>query len=254
MRVIIDSHIHCGIQNVNQPFAQIAPLLATAGITGACLFAPVEDIYFRYDRHFDDNHEWQHCRERAHAYLLEVAAGNANVYAYHFVWNDFDVAALDKPFRGIKWHHHQGEPPYRYQDPRCATMIDAICDRRLPIVLEETFAQTMDFIQRIDGRTPVIIPHLGLLNGGFDNLLAAGLWENETIYADTALAGRYEIETFLATYDADRLLFGSDFPFGMPASQLRNLTRLGIDNTSLEKILSGNILKLIGNTLPHADL
>ena len=52
---IIDSHIHCGVQHSDLPFAEIAPLLGEAGITDACLFAPVEDIYDRDDYHFQDN-------------------------------------------------------------------------------------------------------------------------------------------------------------------------------------------------------
>jgi hypothetical protein len=247
---IIDSHIHCGIQNVDQPFSHIAPLLASANIQGACLFAPVEDIYDRYHRNFDDNQQWRQCRVQAHTYLKNVAAQNKGIHAYYFVWNDFAIKDLDSSYKGIKWHHHAGEPPYRYQDPRCEEMIGAICERKLPIVLEETFRQTMTFIERIAGRTPIIIPHLGLLNGGFKRLLAAGVWENANIYADTALAGKYEIETFLSTYGPDRLIFGSDYPFGMPVSQLRNVTRLGIDTNDLDKILSGNILTLLSGTLP----
>ena len=247
---IIDSHIHCGVQNVNQPFSRIAPLLDGANIQGACLFAPVEDIYDRYDRQFDDNHQWRQCRIKAHTYLKDTAARNQDIYAYYFVWNDFDLNDLDPAFKGIKWHHHAGEPPYHYQDPGCEQMIDAICDRNLPIVLEETFHQTLAFIERIAGRTAIIIPHLGLLNGGFDRLLAAGVWNDTNIFADTALAGQYEIETFLATYGPDRLIFGSDFPFGMPASQLRTVTRLGLSPEDLEKILSGNIMRLLSGTLP----
>ena len=249
--LIIDSHMHCGVQNVDQPFTQIEPLLEAANITGACLFAPVEDIYYRYNRNFDDNQQWRRCRIQAHAYLKDVAALHTHIFPYYFVWNDFEVADLDPSFKGIKWHHHAGEPSYKYHDPRCDQMIDAICDRNLPIVLEETFDRTVTFIEQIAGRTPVIIPHLGLLNGGFDNLMAAGIWDNANLYADTALAGRYEIETFLAAYGPDRLLFGSDFPFGLPASQLRNVTRLNMDTTSLEKILSTNILKLINGTYPQ---
>jgi hypothetical protein len=39
---IIDSHIHCGVQNVSQPYEVIRPLLEAAGIAGACLFAPAD--------------------------------------------------------------------------------------------------------------------------------------------------------------------------------------------------------------------
>ena len=52
---IIDSHIHCGTQNVDLPFEVISPLLREAGIGGACLFAPVEDVYDRYDPRFRDD-------------------------------------------------------------------------------------------------------------------------------------------------------------------------------------------------------
>jgi hypothetical protein len=242
---VIDSHIHCGIQNVNQPFSMIRPLLETAGIEGACLFAPVEDIYDRYDRSFDDNHTWRACRTKAHDYLVTVSKENEGIIPYYFVWNDFAAQDLEKGFKGIKWHHHSGEPPYHYEDPRCTDMIDAICDRRLPIVLEETLSRTLKFIDQIAERTPVIIPHLGLLNGGFRNLLSSGIWDSPMVYADTALAGYGEISAFLDRYGPDRLLFGSDWPFGSPGLQLEGLKNSGIGREDLQKICSGNILRLM---------
>ena len=124
-------------------------------------------------------------------------------------------------------------------------MIDAICAGKLPIVLEETFDRTVKFIEQVAGRTPVIIPHLGLLNGGFDALSDAKIWENDTVYGDTALAGPYEISSFLERYGADRLIFGSDYPFGMPGHQLNQLIGMGIGQNDLEKICSRNILKLL---------
>jgi predicted TIM-barrel fold metal-dependent hydrolase len=207
----------------------------------------VEDIYYRYSSCFDDDDGWKACRCRAHDYLLKIAREHHGIYPYYFVWNDFVVEDLDRPFFGIKWHHHDGEPPYHYHDPKCTEMVDAICTRKLPIVLEETFEQTLKFIEQVAGRTAVIIPHLGLLNGGFDTLLDAGIWKDDNIFADTALAGRREISIFLETYGADRLIFGSDYPFGMPGPQLNRLTRMGIGKNDLEKICSGNILGL----LPH---
>jgi len=243
--LIIDSHIHCGIQNISLPYTRIKPLLNEAGIDSACLFAPVEDIYYRYTASFRDDDAWRECRSRAHEYLLAIARESNGIYPYYFVWNDFIVEDLDKPFLGIKWHHHDGEPPYNYHDPGCTEMIDAICARKLPIVLEETFDRTVKFIEQVAGRTPVIIPHLGLLNGGFEALSDAKIWEDDTIYGDTALAGHYEISSFLERYGADRLIFGSDFPFGMPGHQLNQLIGMGIGQNDLEKMCSQNILKLL---------
>ncbi|MGD2272328.1 MAG: amidohydrolase family protein [Desulfobacterales bacterium] len=242
---VIDSHIHCGIQNVNQPYHQIQKLLREAGIQAACLFAPVEDIYYRYSSSFDDNRKWRWCRKKAHDYLLALAESNSGVYPYYFVWNDFIIEDLDENFYGIKWHHHPGEPPYHYRDPRCLEMIDAICRRNLPIVLEETYEQTLRFIDILSGRTPLIIPHLGLLNGGFDRLLQAGVWQYPNVYGDTALAGSREIRIFLERFGAHKLVFGSDYPFGLPGPQLHNLTSMGIGRQDLKKICAENILHLI---------
>jgi hypothetical protein len=247
---IIDSHIHCGVQNVRQPFDEIRPLLERAGINSACLFAPVEDIYYRYSNRFDDNRQWRRCRERAHVYLLNLAAEQDGIYPYYFVWNDFNTEDLKKPFAGIKWHHHAGEPPYRYEDRRCAEMIEAICREKMPIVLEETFERTLWFVEQVCGRAPVIIPHLGLLNGGFGRLLDSGVWEDESVYADTALAGPAEIGIFLDRYGPRRLLFGSDYPFGMPGSQLQQLKTMGIAENDLQMICGDNIRRILRKAHP----
>ena len=124
-------------------------------------------------------------------------------------------------------------------------MIDAICAKKLPIVLEETFNQTLNFIEQVAGRTAVIIPHLGLLNGGFDVLLSTKIWQEKNIYADTALAGHREIISFLEHYTADRLIFGSDYPFGMPGPQLNRLKQMEIEQSDLEKICFRNISELL---------
>lgn len=243
---VIDSHIHCGVQNVYQPFEEILPLLENAGIGEACLFAPVEDIYDRYEPQFDDDADWRNCRGRAHEYLLDVSRRHGGVYPYYFVWNDFAVEDLEQGFAGIKWHHHAGEPPYHYSDPACTEMIDAICHRKLPIVLEETFERTLKFVQQVAGRTAVIIPHLGMLNGGFERLVESGIWESGRVYADTALAGRWEITAFLERYGSARLIFGSDYPFGTPATQLWMLQTLGLEESDLAAICAVNIAELIG--------
>ena len=88
---------------------------------------------------------------------------------------------------------------------------------RLPVIIEEEFHPTLQLAGKFNKRTAVIIPHFGGLNGGYMRLKKADLFENPAVYVDTALAGRAEIEDFASDYGVDRILFGSDFPFGEPA-------------------------------------
>ncbi|MGD9948178.1 MAG: amidohydrolase family protein [Desulfobulbus sp.] len=242
---IIDSHIHCGIQLSRLPIDEINPLLREEGITGACMFAPVEDIYDRYDREFTDTPQWQQTRHRANQYLLDLAEEGEPIFPYLFVWNDFTVEALQQPYRGIKWHRHSDEPRYHYQDPRCKMMIEEITRRRLPIVLEESFHHTRNFIEHMAPEAVIIIPHLGGLNGGYRALDEAGIWKRDNVYADTALASTSELHHFIEHYGADKLLFGSDYPFGDPGCELRKIDRLPLNRDDFEKVVAGNILNLL---------
>jgi predicted TIM-barrel fold metal-dependent hydrolase len=242
---IIDAHMHCGIQNVDQPLNMIKGYLDQGGIEGACLYAPVEDIYDRYNYHFQDSAPWVACRQRANQYLLDIQHAEENIFAYYFVWNDFRKEELKKGYRGVKWHRHDSEPEYHYDDPRCESFLKEIYRLQLPIVLEESYGNTLSLIQRIGGQTPVIIPHLGGLNGGFYALFHSGVWEKGNVYADTALATRREMTMFLDKYGFDKLIFGSDFPFGIPYSELRKVRDLNLPDEDFEKVVSGNIMKLI---------
>lgn len=242
---IIDSHMHCGIQNVNLPFEVIRKYLDAAGIQGACLFAPVEDIYDRYNYDCEDNTAWMTCRQRANNYLLDVQQTHENIFSYYFVWNDFRKDELKKGYRGIKWHRHEYEPVYHYNDPLCEAFLQEVYRLQLPIVLEESFENTLSFIKRVNGRTPIIIPHMGGLNGSFSALFRSETWDDDTIFADTALATEPEIMTFLDRYGSDRLLFGSDFPFGNPGNELQEVIRLNLEKQDFENVVCLNILRLL---------
>jgi hypothetical protein len=244
--IVIDSHIHCGIQNVNLPFEAIEPLLSNAGIEGACLFAPVEDIYDRYNEHFQDSPSWIRTRHAANRYVLDLASRKTRVFPYLFVWNDFAIDELHEPFCGIKWHRHSNEPVYSYNDSRCAGILREIVERRLPIVLEESFENTLRFVFSLAPEAVIIIPHLGMLNGSYGVLERAGVWHRDNTYADTPLASTSDMRHFLQHYGPDRLLFGSDFPFGDPAGELERVRTLGLADVDLARVLGGNILRLIG--------
>ena len=90
----------------------------------------------------------------------------------------------------------EAEPIYSYGTTRCSKIIDEICQRGLPIALEEEFHHTLRFIKEIAERTVVIIPHMGALNGGYSRLKGAGVFKSENVWVDTALAGVHEIRDF----------------------------------------------------------
>jgi len=243
---VIDSHIHCGIQHSRLPIDDIRPLLLEEGITSSCMFAPVEDIYDRYDRDFEDTARWQQTRHRANQYLLDLADTGESVFPYLFIWNDFAVEELNHPYRGIKWHRHSNEPVYHYEDPRCREILEEISRRQLPLVLEESFDNTCNFIQNLAPDAIIIIPHLGGLNGGYRALDESGIWKRDNVFADTALASTSEMRAFINQYGVEKLLFGSDYPFGDPGGELRKVQRLSLNSDEYEKVVAGNILNLLG--------
>lgn len=243
---VIDAHLHCGCQNVHWPWERVRAVLAAAGIRGAGLIPPVEDIYDRYDPGFTDTPAWQATRRRAHRYLLGLMDPEIEIFPYFFVWNDFAWEELGEEYAAIKWHRHADEPEYHYGDPRCREFLAEVEKRRLPILLEETFANTLFFIEKLlPPDVPLIIPHLGGLNGGYHALARAGVWALPFVYADTSLASPGEIEDYLSRYGSARLFFGSDYPFGDPAAQLSRLRRLGLPPEVERGLLGDNFRRLL---------
>lgn len=204
------------------------------------------DLLYRYNPNFQDNPEWIQTRHAANRYLLDLAARTDSIYPYLFVWNNFAIEELQHKYCGIKWHRHSNEPVYHYQDPRCGEIIQEITERRMPVVLEESFSNTCLFVEHLAPEAVIIIPHLGALNGSYPALERAGIWQRPNTYADTALAPIDHMRHFIQHYGPERLLFGSDFPFGAPGHELRKVEALNLPRADLDKILGGNILDLIG--------
>jgi hypothetical protein len=245
---VIDSHAHCGEidHSMPQSFEDYQQQIAATDIDAAAMFSPVLEIYDRYDFHFSDTPAWQLRRQESNAYLLTLNPANLTIYPYFFIWNDFAVEQLTPAHCGIKWHRHPGEPVYCYDDPKCRAALEEIRRRNLPVVLEEELDNTVRFVRELAHGVTVIIPHLGLLNGGFRSIAEAGLWERENVWADTALASRDEIREYLRRYGHRRLLFGSDFPFGSPSAELHKVRSLGVVPEVEAAILSDNFIRLQG--------
>ena len=244
---IIDAHAHCGRFDLFPPqdLDEYIVCIGGTGIRGAVMFSPVMEIYDRYDRNFKDTEQWRRRRAESNRYLLTLSASGFEVYPYFFIWNDFAVEQLSGEHKGIKWHRHPDEPLYDYGDPRCAAAIEEIRRRNMPVCLEEEFENTLYFINELAQGVKVIVPHCGMLNGGYDLLRRHGVWEMPDVYVDTALAPTGDIRDYISRYGCERLMFGSDFPFGDPASELHKIRSLGLSGDQRDAVMGLNVLGLI---------
>jgi len=243
---VIDAHAHCGVldRSMPQSFEDYRQQIAGTDIGGAAMFSPVLEVYDRYDFQFTDTEAWQERRRLSNANLLSLKSTDLNVYPYFFIWNDFAVEQLTAAHCGVKWHRHAGEPIYHYDNPKCRAALTEIRRRNLPVVLEEEFDNTLRFVRELAEGITVIIPHLGMLNGGFQTIAAAGLWERENVWADTALASRGEMLEYIDRCGHRRLLFGSDFPFGNPSAELQKVRSLALEHEVEAAVLGGNFIQL----------
>ena len=250
MNTIIDAHAHCGIQDqsIPQSFEDYHSHIQGSGIEAVVMFSPVMEIYDRYRPNFEDNATWQKRRTQSNEYLLTIGNSDLKVIPYFFIWNDFAINQLKPKHKGIKWHRHPNEPVYHYDDPQCKRAIAEIKRRNMPVVLEEEFENSLFFINELAVGAKIIIPHLGLLNGGYHAFVEHGVWDKPNIYADTALASPHEIKDYIENFGYDRILFGSDFPFGDPKDELLKILNLSIAEDKKNLILGLNLTRLLKNS------
>jgi predicted TIM-barrel fold metal-dependent hydrolase len=247
---IIDAHAHCGIQDTfpSQALEDYLEYACGSGITAAVMFAPVMEIYDRYDYDFEDSPQWKKRRQEANRYLVELEHPDFKVFPFFFIWNDFAVEELTPSHKGIKWHRHGDEPHYHYEDPRCAAAIEEIRRRNMPVTLEEELHFTLRFIQEMAVGVRVIVPHCGLLNGGYEAICRHGIWTLPNIYADTSLVPSSIVEDYLKHYGSERIMFGSDFPFGNPRAEAKKIEALRLAEDERGAILSGNVKRLLADS------
>lgn len=169
---------------------------------------------------------------------------------YYYIPDDLRAIPRQRGFFGGKWHWTRGiqDVASNYdvlKDPDLPKFIEASEAIDLPIIVEEELAFT-EVLSSLTKTLKIIIPHLGLLGGNPMDFLKA-FRSRENIYFDTALADQGTIAEFVNGIGSERVLFGSDVPFGRMQSELRKVMSLHIGDREKEHILSENIKRLIGS-------
>ncbi|HEX2966988.1 MAG TPA: amidohydrolase family protein [Syntrophorhabdaceae bacterium] len=169
---------------------------------------------------------------------------------YHYIREEYEKNNFDpipEGFFGGKWHWMRGvqDVSSNYgvlEDPALGSLIQKISTTGKPVIFEEELSFTKTFVEMFPDVT-LIIPHLGLLGGDpLDFLKTFRRYDN--LFFDTALASYDTIIEFENKIGAERLLFGSDVPFGSMKTELSKIIQLPIPDVSKAKILSGNIRRL----------
>jgi predicted TIM-barrel fold metal-dependent hydrolase len=168
---------------------------------------------------------------------------------YYYIPDDLRPIPREKGFLGGKWHWTRGvqdsSSNYKVLEaPALRGFIEESEAIDLPLIFEEELAFTETFV-KMTKQLKIIIPHLGLLGGNPLDFLAA-FKKREHVFFDTALASSETILRFVKEIGAERVLFGSDIPFGQMKTELAKVLSLPIKDDEKELILSKNIKRLIG--------
>ena len=187
--------------------------------------------------------------EKINERLLYEANGVKKFIPYYYIPETMKPIPEGKGFYGGKWHWMQGisDCSSNYQvleDPKLKKFVDASEKIGFPIVFEEELAFTEAFVKKTK-KLKIIIPHLGMLGGNPIDFLSA-FKARENVYFDTALANSDTVMRFIEKIGHERILFGSDIPFGTMKWELEKVHSLRIKDDKKEWILSKNLKRLIG--------
>lgn len=173
-----------------------------------------------------------------------------NFIPYHYIREDYGRSGFNPiptVYFGGKWHWMRGvqDSTSNYKvlkDRALQELVKKIDLTEKPVIFEEELEFTRKFVDLFPD-TMLIIPHLGMLGGDPLDFLTS-FKNHDNIYFDTALTSQNTILEFIETIGSDRILFGSDVPFGSMKNELSKILSLPISNTDKECILSKNIIKL----------
>ncbi len=187
--------------------------------------------------------------------VLEESRRIRSFIPYHYIRENYDNAGFDpipSAYFGGKWHWMRGiqdsSSNYKVlEDRELSGLVEKIHLTGKPVIFEEELAFTKRFVD-VFPEIILIIPHLGML-GGYPIDFLNTFKKNENIYFDTALASQDTILTFIETIGSERILFGSDIPFGSMKNELSKILDLPVSDIHKEYILSKNIMRLTGFTV-----
>jgi predicted TIM-barrel fold metal-dependent hydrolase len=239
--MIIDCHCHVGMgDGLTGPWDTRAPLgnylhrAAAAGIDRTVLFTAFHSDYGVANRD-----------------VARIVASRRNrFYGFAFVHAERDrgrVSALVQEaverydFRGIKVHRHDARITREICDVARVFVLPVLYDVMGEVSVVELLATEYPDVS-------FIIPHLGSFADDWRAPLALidHLVRHPNVYTDTSGIRRFDLlEQAVQRTGARKILFGSDGPWLHPGVELAKVCALGLLPADEQRILDGNLLRLI---------
>jgi len=149
-------------------------------------------------------------------------------------------------------------------DPKCGRLYEALIKRKMilvthagrdPLDREEVFGTPERFARTIESYPDLrlVLAHLGGL-GMYDQVREHLLDAGGNVYFDTAYVSFYlkedEMASLIKDIGAEKVLFGSDYPWEDPGRAAEIVKRLDLAEEERQDILSGTACRLLGITSP----
>ncbi len=194
------------------------------------------------------------------AFIADVAREHAaRVTGFFTLHPDMETADMERAFRdaldaglkGLKVHPDM--QAFALDDPRADRMF-ALCEGVCPALIHtgdrRYHYSNPDQTKRLLKRRPrltVIGAHFG---GWSEWREAQRTLAGENLYVDTS-SSQYalnddELRAAISAFGEEHVLFGSDYPMWDPGDELRRIRALSLGDAAEEKILGGNLARLLG--------
>lgn len=229
--MIIDSHVHIGYSiamNTEVTPEFLIEQMSWAGVD-RCLVFPFPSYGEIYGA------DW----------ILELCDEYREFIPVYYVTEKFQTPP--EVFVAIKWHWVGGvsDTASNYgtlKSEKLPEFVRSVSELDIPLIFEEELEFTRIFVEKFPD-VKLIVPHLGLLGGNPVSFLRE-FRNRENVYFDTSLASQGTIKRFLDELGDDRVIFGSDVPFGVMESEAEKIKNLDVDKKVKRRLFHRNIEKI----------
>lgn len=247
--VVIDAHTHFACEGKGLPPCTVEELLSIMdgnGIDAIVTCPPYSSI--GGDRTYDDANEFI-------AASMKEAAGRilgfvrVNPHLQEHALARIRLAIEEQGFRGVKLHPRNEAFPINSEE-LAFPIAELAAKLHVPILLHTGDPDTYGFAQpTLVGGLADAFPDLTLVIGHMgkrlfeDAILVARWFEN--IILETSFRSPNDITRAVKRVGANRVVYGSDMPFGMPEVEMMKISLSDISSKEREMVLGANMARIL---------